>query len=113
MKFSLDRSVLIDDPTGIGFDTKYAMHAARLGFQGIELLTTGRLQLPIAGEAGDWLRAVRAGKVPLEEWEARTQELDARLAALADDESIPAKADRAGLVRWSASAHRAAWYAAS
>jgi uncharacterized protein len=25
-----------------GYDTKYAMHALRLGLQGIELLTTGR-----------------------------------------------------------------------
>src|SRR4029077_12558374 len=33
-----------------GFDTKYAMHAARLGFQGVELLETRRLNLPIQGE---------------------------------------------------------------
>ena len=31
-----------------GFDTKYAMHVAPLGLQGIELLSTGRLTLPIA-----------------------------------------------------------------
>ena len=97
------------DPTGIGFDTKYAMHAARLGYQGIELLTTGRLELPIGGEAGDWLRAVRAGRVPLSEWAERTRELDARLAALADDASIPRSADRNGIVRWSAEVHRATW----
>jgi hypothetical protein len=97
------------DPTGIGFDTKYAMHAARLGYQGIELLTTGRLELPIRGEAGDWLRAVRAGQVPLEEWEVRTRELDVQLSALADDASIPRTADRDGLIRWSADVHRAAW----
>jgi hypothetical protein len=29
-----------------GYDTKYAMHALRLGLQGIELLTTGRITLP-------------------------------------------------------------------
>ena len=97
------------DPTGIGFDTKYAMHAARLGFQGIELLTTGRLVVPIAGEPGDWLRAVRAGQVPLTEWEDRTRELDARLAALADDKTIPPTADRDALVQWSSEVHRAAW----
>lgn len=43
-----------------GFDTEYAMHCSRLGFQCIELLTTGRLSLPIQGEPADWLRAVRA-----------------------------------------------------
>jgi hypothetical protein len=97
------------DPTGIGFDTKYAMHAARLGYQGIELLTTGRLVLPIAGEPGDWLRAVRAGHVPRDEWAARTRELDARLAVLASDDSIPPRADRERLIRWSAEVHRRAW----
>jgi uncharacterized protein len=30
-----------------GFDTKYAMHALRLGYQGLELLETGRLTLPL------------------------------------------------------------------
>jgi hypothetical protein len=33
-----------------GYDTKYAMHCARLGFQCLELLETGRLNLPIQGE---------------------------------------------------------------
>jgi hypothetical protein len=62
--------------------------------------------VPIAGEPGDWLRAVRAGHVPLTEWEDRTRELDARLAALADDDSIPATADRDALVQWSSEVHR-------
>lgn len=39
-----------DDPAG--YDTKYAMHAARLGFQGLELMRTGGLALPIDGEPG-------------------------------------------------------------
>ena len=30
-----------------GYDTKYAMHALRLGVQGVELLTTGRITLPV------------------------------------------------------------------
>jgi len=30
-----------------GYDTKYAMHALRLGLQGIELLSTGRITLPV------------------------------------------------------------------
>lgn len=51
-----------------GYDTKYAMHCARLGFQCVELLTTGALALPIQGEPADWLRAVRYGNVPFEEW---------------------------------------------
>lgn len=30
-----------------GYDTKFAMHALRLGAQGVELLTTGRITLPV------------------------------------------------------------------
>lgn len=30
-----------------GYDTKYAMHALRLGVQSVELLTTGRTTLPV------------------------------------------------------------------
>lgn len=95
--------------TEVGFDTKYAMHAARLGFQGIELLTQRHLTLPIAGDPGDWLRSVRRGEVPLDEVIERVDTLDARLAELADDESIPAGPDREAIVTWSRSAHRRQW----
>jgi predicted nucleotidyltransferase len=49
-----------------GFDTKFAMHALRLGLQGQEILRTGRIVVPIV-EHGDLLRAVRRGEVPYEE----------------------------------------------
>jgi hypothetical protein len=89
--------------------TKHAMHAARLGFQGVELLTTGRLQLPIQGEPADWLRAVRRGDVAFDDWWARCLDLDAQLAALAEDESIPLLADRARIDAWSIDVHRRFW----
>ena len=95
-----------------GFDTKFAMHAARLGFQGIELVTTGKLDLPIQGEPALWLRSVRHGEVPFQEWWDRSLELDARLAELMDDESIPPDADRARIDAWSIATHRAVWAAA-
>ena len=44
-----------------GYDTKYAMHCARLGFQCLELLSTRCLTLPIEGDVAEWLRAVRRG----------------------------------------------------
>jgi hypothetical protein len=77
-----------------GYDTKFAMHCARLGFQGLELLSSGRLQLPIEGEPAEWLRAVRRGEVPFAEWWERSLVLDAKLEAMAVDESLPAGADR-------------------
>jgi len=92
-----------------GSPTKRAMHAARLGFQGVELMTTGRLQLPIQGEPAEWLRAVRRGDVSLDDWWLRCLDLDAQLAALEADESIPPRADRARIDAWSIDVHRRFW----
>jgi hypothetical protein len=92
-----------------GFDTKYAMHCARLGFQCVELLTTGRLQLPIQGEPARWLRSVRHGDVPFGEWWDRCLGLDAELAAMEHDESIPREPDRTRIESWSVATHRRIW----
>lgn len=92
-----------------GYDTKYAMHCARLGFQCLELLETGQLNLPIQGEPADWLRAVRRGDVSFEDWWARSLELDAALESLGSDSSIPAGPDRSRIDRWLADTHRAVW----
>lgn len=93
-----------------GYDTKYAMHAARLGFQCQELLTTGRLVLPIE-HGGDWLRAVRRGEIPIEEWEAKVAELDAALEAMRAREDIPAGPDVERIEVWSVDAHLRLWSA--
>lgn len=45
-----------------GFDTKYAMHMVRLGVQGVEYLTTGRITLPMPDPWGQWLRELRRGE---------------------------------------------------
>jgi uncharacterized protein len=92
-----------------GYDTKFAMHCARLGFQGVELLTTGRLALPIEGEPADWLRSVRRGEVPVDEWWDRCRSLDDQLGILEADESLPAEPDRARIERWSVQTHVAHW----
>lgn len=100
------RSELVEQ---FGYDTKYAMHCARLGFQCIELLTTRQLQLPIQGEAADWLRAVRRGEVSFDEWWARSLALDAELSALGDDVSHPVGPDRRRIEDWSVRTHLEIW----
>ncbi len=92
-----------------GYDTKYAMHCARLGFQCRELLTTGGLQLPIQGEPLRWLRAVRYGEVSFQDWWERSLALDAELAVIGNDTRIRPGPDRARIDRWSIDAHRRAW----
>lgn len=92
-----------------GFDTKYAMHAARLGFQCVELLTTGRLQLPMGSEPAEWLRAVRRGEVSFDEWWKTTIALDAELERLGADESIREGPEVDRIETFSIDAHRSVW----
>jgi hypothetical protein len=92
-----------------GYDTKYAMHAARLGFQGIELLTTHQLNLPVEGEPADWLRAVRRGDVSFDEWWQRCLSLDARLDEMSRDESLPEGPERERIDAWSVATHLRSW----
>jgi hypothetical protein len=92
-----------------GYDTKYAMHCARLGFQCIELMLTGKLVLPIEGEPADWLRAVRLGEVPFDDWWKRSLDLDTRLVDLEGDDSLPDGPDRARIEAWSTTTHLAMW----
>lgn len=92
-----------------GYDTKFAMHAARLGFQGIEFVATGRLALPMEGPAGDWLRRVRRGEVSKAEWRSVVGSLDRRLTKLSEDQRYPAGPDREAIEAFSVSAHRRAW----
>jgi len=50
-----------------GYDTKFAMHAVRLGYQGNELMETGNISLPMEGEALETCQAIRAGKMTKDE----------------------------------------------
>lgn len=71
------------------------------------------LALPIQGEPADWLRAVRRGQIPFEDWWDRSLRLDAQLQALADDDTIPDGPDRAKIQQWSVDTHLKHWAIAS
>lgn len=49
-----------------GYDVKYAAHALRLAFQGLELMRTGRLELPMPDAARETCLVVRRGEVKQE-----------------------------------------------
>jgi uncharacterized protein len=83
-----------------GYDTKHAMHALRLGLQGIELLTTGRITLPVPQPHRDYLRSVRRGEVPLAEIIRAVSDAEARLAGLQDRSGVPDQPDRRWVDDW-------------
>jgi len=92
-----------------GYDTKYAMHALRLGVQGVELLSTGRITLPVPEPDRTYLRAVRAGEVELAEVVAAVDAAEQRLVALRESSTVPAEPDRAWVDAWLHRSYLAHW----
>jgi hypothetical protein len=92
-----------------GFDTKYAMHAARLGYQGIELLETGWLTLPMPEPERTRVMAIRNGERTLEEAVAEIEEVERRLAEALEHTPLPPEPDRAAVDGFLVEAYRRAW----
>ena len=92
-----------------GYDTKYAMHALRLGLQGIELLSTGRITLPAPEPDRAYLRSIRRGERPLDEVLAAITDAEERLTRLADNPAIADQPDRRWVDDWLHRSYQAFW----
>jgi uncharacterized protein len=92
-----------------GYDTKYAMHALRLGLQGVELLSTGRITLPIPRPDRDYLRSIRRGEVPLADVLAAIDDAERRLTGLRDSSAVPDRPDHDWVNAWLHRAHLDYW----
>lgn len=92
-----------------GYDTKYAMHALRLGYQGIELMETGHITLPIPQDPGDFLRAVRRGEYSFRDVFEDLTAVRARLSKAIEDSSLPEEPDYGMLENWLIQVHECTW----
>jgi predicted nucleotidyltransferase len=92
-----------------GYDTKYAMHALRIGYQGLELLQTGRITLPMAEPERSALRDVRAGKVPLEDVLEHLDRVTLRLEVASKRRDLPADPDIDAVDAFVVRTYRRAW----
>jgi hypothetical protein len=92
-----------------GFDTKFAYHAVRLGIQGVELLTSGRITLPIPEPERSWLHELRTGGHEKQEALDRIEDLRDQLVRLTDTVDLPDKADYEKLNDWLVSAYTRWW----
>jgi uncharacterized protein len=90
-----------------GYDTKFAMHALRLGLQGVELLKHGRLTLPVAEPDLSVLRSVRTGRLNLATVLGLIEDTETRLRTLVDECTI--EADRAAINDFMVRAHLEHW----
>lgn len=92
-----------------GFDTKFAYHMLRLGYQGIELLETGRFTLPMPEPHRSWLRALRVGEHTRNETLKLASELEYELARLIRSSSLPERCNRVALNTFLIEAHETHW----
>lgn len=83
-----------------GFDTKFASHMLRLGFQGVETQQTGRMQLPMSDEHREYLKSVRNGSVPLDACLTQAGKLERELKDLIDSGPLQPTPDTETVERW-------------
>lgn len=94
-----------------GFDTKYAGHMIRLGLQGIELIQTGRISLPMPQHHREYILQVRRGEIPLSEvlGEVGYQEQRLRELIEAGKSPLPPEPDYDRANQWLIYAHTRHW----
>lgn len=93
-----------------GYDTKYASHAVRLGMQGVELLTSGLLTLPMLTHERSVVLNVKQGHYELDVVVELLEELEEELReALECRDALPDGPDFEAIAAWSHAAHVQHW----
>jgi predicted nucleotidyltransferase len=95
-----------------GYDVKYASHALRLAYQGLEVARDARLTLPMADAERERVLRVKRGDVPdMAEVLAEIGGVQDRVEDLlaTGRTPLPAEPDREAISDWSVSAHRRHW----
>jgi predicted nucleotidyltransferase len=92
-----------------GRDVKFEYHMVRLAHQGVELLTTGSVRMPMGDAIRNDLLAIRRGEVTQQESLDVVDSLVAELRTLLRCTYIPAEPDRAGISALLVDLHEAWW----
>lgn len=95
-----------------GYDVKYASHALRLAYQGLEVARDARLTLPMPGTERERVLRVKRGDVAgLDDVLAEIADVQARVEDLLETGKtpLPDEPDRAAISEWAVSAHRRHW----
>lgn len=92
-----------------GYDTKYAAHIVRLGFQGLELMMTGRITLPMKQTERELVTDVRLGRATLEEVSEGIEILEQALEASFETSPLPLQPDYQLVEDWMLETYRWHW----
>jgi uncharacterized protein len=98
--------------TRYGYDVKYASHALRLCYQGLEIIRDGRPTLPMPDRERERVLRVKRGEVP--ELDNVRQEINDVQTAVEEllttgRTPLPAEPDLETISEWSVNAHRRHW----
>ena len=86
--------------TKYGFDTKFAMHLLRLGYQGIEIMETGKMTLPMGESDKALLMQIRGGMITLNEVLQIAGDLERHLKDLITSTHLPDQPNRDYINEW-------------
>jgi uncharacterized protein len=95
-----------------GYDVKYASHALRLAYQGLEIVRDGRLTLPMPEPERERVLRIKRGEVArLQDAVAEIDEVQARVEELLHSERspLPDEPDLRAISDWAVDAHRRHW----
>lgn len=92
-----------------GYDTKYAMHMLRLGYQGVELLESGHITFPMPDLARDMIRQVRLGGIPLDDVLSQTGKYERGIKDLLDTSPLREHPDTKTVEDWMLSVYYNSW----
>lgn len=95
-----------------GYDTKAAFHALRLLMQGLEMLTTGTMTMPMWPVQRQHLLNIRAGLVSQEQVLEEIQNLKYLIQSTRYVTSLPDDPDMDAVNEWLVDTHAAYWRAA-
>lgn len=95
-----------------GYDVKYACHALRLALQGLEIVSDGRLTLPMPPAQREQVLRVKRGEVrTVEDVLAQIEDVQARIEQRlrTGDTPLPPEPDSDAISTWLVTAHRRHW----
>jgi predicted nucleotidyltransferase len=92
-----------------GYDVKFAMHMLRLGYQGLELLRTGQISLPMKGHALRVCQRVRQGGETKDWCLAEAVMLEAHLEQAMKESRLPDAPSWDRINHWLVDAHLRHW----
>jgi uncharacterized protein len=92
-----------------GYDTKYAGHIVRLGYQGTELLRTGRLTLPMREHERQTVRDVRTGKYTLAEISELILEAEVGITEAYNKSPLPDAPNQKKIEEWMIAVYASQW----